>query len=143
MIRDSQANHPDHQPHEALQALAKKYTAVFKEDMDKVNVSSFTYLVATDHIQQMQQLIVELLDEDIAYIEDDGVYFSIDAYEKAGKTYGQLWNVVRSEAKSRIHDDEYEGAGDFALWKLKKDGEPSWEFTYNCLLYTSPSPRDS
>ncbi len=130
MIRDSQANYPDLDPQDALTSLADKYTKVFKDDMAKINATSFEYLVATDHINDMQSLIAQLLDEGLAYVEPDGVYFDIKAYEKSGKTYGQLTNIDRTQSQSRIHSDEYEGAGDFSLWKLRKDNEPSWDFDY-------------
>jgi cysteinyl-tRNA synthetase len=79
----------------------------------------------------MLDIIKELYDKNIAYIADDGVYFSIDAYKKSGKTYGQLVHIDdASTASERIRNDEYdkESAHDFALWKIARPGEPSWAF---------------
>ena len=87
-------------------------------------------------------MISTLVDKGHAYVGSDGVYFEIDtAPEKYGQLTGQTLEMVRAGAGGRV---EKTGSGkrdhrDFALWKLAKPGEPSWD----CLLYTSPSPRDS
>ncbi len=80
----------------------------------------------------MKNLIQDLNAKGFAYIADDGVYFSIDAYRKSGKTYGQLLELTtQNTSEARIQNDEYdkESVHDFALWKKQKDGEPAWEFT--------------
>lgn len=135
-IRDSKVKYPSEDPMKALITLTKHYEDVFMEDSTKVgnDLDAFIFIRATDSIQEMQELITELHDKGIAYITDDGVYFSIEAYQKAGKVYGQLVELEKStDTKSRIANDEYEkdSANDFALWKVAKDGEPSWEFELN------------
>ncbi|MEM6997390.1 MAG: cysteine--tRNA ligase [Patescibacteria group bacterium] len=130
MIRDSQTQYPDHEPMDALKSLADKYTAVFLDDMTKIHATSFRHVSATDHIDDMLRLVTDLLDKNLAYVADDGVYFSISEYSSAGNIYGRLTNIDPDASRSRIHDDEYDGAGDFALWKLAKPNEPSWGFNY-------------
>lgn len=135
-IRRSKENYPDEDPHVALKQLTDKYIAVFLDDMKKIgnDVGILTFLRATDGmvIEGMRQLITELHKKGFAYIADDGIYFSIDAYRKSGKVYGQLIEITaESTHESRIQNDEYdkESASDFALWKKQKNNEPSWEFT--------------
>lgn len=137
-IRRSREEYADKEPMEALQSLTKKYGDLFLEDMKAVgnDTDAMTFVKATDPktIEGMQSLIKELLDKKIAYIADDGVYFSISAYKKSGKKYGQLSEIsVKSTSEARIQNDEYdkESAHDFALWKAKKDGEPAWPFEVN------------
>jgi len=80
----------------------------------------------------MRELIIKLVVGGFAYIADDGVYFSIDAYRRSGKVYGQLLKLtLGNTSEARIQNDEYDKASahDFALWKKAKPGEPSWEFT--------------
>jgi len=98
------------------------------------DISGITFVRATDTrtIDGMRQLITDLHKKGFAYIADDGVYFSIEAYRKAGKTYGQLLHItVENTSEARIQNDEYdkESAHDFALWKTQKNNEPAWEFT--------------
>jgi cysteinyl-tRNA synthetase len=134
-IRRSGEKYPDIEPMEALKKLTTEYSELFLEDMKTIgnDVDALTFIKAADDktIQGMQELIEELHQNGFAYVADDGVYFSIDAYRKSGKTYGQLVEITDSNTSSeRIQNDEYDkdNVHDFALWKTKKAGEPSWEF---------------
>jgi cysteinyl-tRNA synthetase len=133
-IRRSREQFPHDEPREALANLTEKYIALFAEDMERIgnDVRAFTFVSATDTIGAMQDLITQLHAAGFAYVADDGVYFSIEAYRKAGKTYGQLLEITASNTSdARIQNDEYdkESIHDFALWKKHKDGEPAWDFT--------------
>ncbi|HVU59254.1 MAG TPA: cysteine--tRNA ligase [Candidatus Saccharimonadales bacterium] len=135
-IRRSRERYPDIEPREALHRLADEYITHFLEDMAAVgnDTSALTFLRATDPevIKGMYELITQLHTKGFAYIAEDGVYFSIDAYRKSGKTYGQLLELtLQNTSEARIHNDEYdkESVHDFALWKKQKDGEPAWPFT--------------
>ncbi|MBP9827079.1 cysteine--tRNA ligase [Candidatus Saccharibacteria bacterium] len=121
-------------PKVALKKLADEYETAFKDDLEKVGVTLSDIDIqphATQHIAEMQEMIRELLDHEIAYIADGSVYFSLSRYQTSGKTYGLLTNI-EFDGQSRIDDqDQKVGAGDFALWKAAKPGEPSWEFMYH------------
>lgn len=135
-IRRSLENHPALEPREALEKLTTHYAALFLEDMKKIgnDINAVTFVRATDHIESMKQLIAKLHEAGFAYIADDGVYFSIEAYRKTGKTYGQLLEISsENTSKERIQNDEYdkESVHDFVLWKKQKDGEPAWKFNLN------------
>ncbi len=121
------------EPIAALGKLTEEYGRIFLADMQAVgnDTSAVTFTKATEHIKDMQELIGRLHKQGFAYVADDGVYFSIKAYKKSGKKYGQLTKVtVSSTSAARIHNDEYdkESAHDFALWKTQKPGEPAWDF---------------
>lgn len=135
-IRRSREKYPDLEAMKALRTLTTEYSDLFLSDMEQVgnDTKALTFIRAADDttIEGMRQLITELHDKGFAYIAEDGVYFSIDAYRKSGKTYGQLVEITEaSTGNERIQNDEYdkESAHDFALWKTRKPGEPSWEFT--------------
>ena len=134
-IKRSHQTYPDDAPEEALKTLTREYEGIFMDDMQAIgnDVDAMTFIRATESIEAMQKLITELLDKDFAYIADDGVYFSIQKYKAAGKTYGQLIELNSSNtSEARINNDEYdkESVHDFALWKTKKGDEPAWEFAY-------------
>jgi cysteinyl-tRNA synthetase len=143
-IRDSKVDYPDDEPHVALKKLTDKYTEVFLSDMKSVgnSLDNLTLISAVETIPEMIILTQKLLDNDIAYVADDGVYFSITKYYQSGKKYGVLQNVATQQSKARIVNDEYdkESAADFALWKRAEVGEPSWEakFTEDNMLYDVP-----
>ena len=135
-IRRSREKYPNLGPKEALKKLTEEYGQLFLDDMRLVgnDTEALTFIKAADDktIEGMKQLITELHKKGFAYIADDGVYFSIDAYRKSGKTYGQLVEITeQNTSQGRIQNDEYdkESAHDFALWKKQKEGEPAWEFT--------------
>lgn len=132
-VNKSQEQYSNLKPMEALKNLTAQYEELFMQDMEAVgnDVSSLKFTKATKYIDKMQQLIKLLHEQGFAYIADDGIYFSIKAYEQAGKKYGQLTAVtVDSTSQARINNDEYdkESAHDFALWKAAKDNEPEWDF---------------
>ncbi|HSX28817.1 MAG TPA: cysteine--tRNA ligase [Candidatus Saccharimonadales bacterium] len=133
-IRRSKESYPQDEPHAALAKLTDHYIELFLSDMQQVgnDTAALTFLRATDTIEEMKQHVSDLHTAGFAYVADDGVYFSIDAYQKSGKTYGQLLELtISNTSEARIQNDEYdkESVHDFALWKTQKDGEPAWEFT--------------
>lgn len=135
-IRRSRQEYPEMDPLQALQKLTTHYSDLFLQDMQAVgadiDVMTFIKATAPETIEGMRQLIAELYSQKIAYLADDGVYFSIENYKKAGKVYGQLVEITTdSTSAERIQNDEYdkESAHDFALWKKQKPGEPAWELT--------------
>lgn len=132
-IKRSQEKHPHHEAMQALLNLTKEYGEIFLNDMKAVgnDIEALEFVKATESIEAMQDLIRNLHGNGFAYITDDGVYFSIEAYQKSGKQYGQLTEITASStSEARIQNDEYdkESAHDFALWKKQKPGEPAWDF---------------
>ena len=135
-IQRSQQMYSDETPHQALSLLTSRYSEAFFQDMQAIgnSIDSLTFVRATDEktINGMRDMVQTLYDKGFAYLADDGVYFSIEAYQKAGHHYGQLTDITApSQSEARIANDEYDkdNAQDFALWKKQKADEPSWEFT--------------
>lgn len=135
-IKRSHERYPDLEPMEALQKLTREYEALFIQDMEAIgcDTEAIEFVRATENIEPMQYLIRELLKDEVAYIAEDGIYFSIRAYQQKGKTYGQLLKLnTATTSEARIDNDEYdkESVRDFALWKVQKDDEPAWDFDIN------------
>jgi cysteinyl-tRNA synthetase len=128
-IRDSAAKYPDLDPMERLLKFTRHYEEIFRREMVEIgnDIDALHFERATKNIAEMQALITKLLEEKIAYIADDGIYFSIREYQKTRK-YGQLSKVeIAQETVSRIDNDEYdkESAQDFSLWKFAKPNDPN------------------
>lgn len=108
--------------------ITKKYEDSFLTDLDKLNIEKPEHMPrATEEISGMIEVIDKLIKTGYAYKSEDGsIYFSIKNF----KDYGKLAHLDFSGLKdgARVSQDEYdkENAQDFALWKAKKDGEPSW-----------------
>jgi cysteinyl-tRNA synthetase len=107
--------------------ISEKYIKEFHEDMDALNVRRATKEPrATEHIDDIIDLVQLLIDKDKAYAVDGDVYFSVDSYKEYGKLSGR--NVEDMQAGARIEIDERKkNPADFALWKSAKPEEPFWE----------------
>ncbi|MFP4082337.1 MAG: cysteine--tRNA ligase [Candidatus Aminicenantes bacterium] len=112
----------------SLKEYTKKYSDAFFEDIDVLNISRADfYPRATEHIADMVKMIKGLLKKDYAYQKDGSIYYDISKFPD----YGKLSRIDLEKLKpgERIESDEYEkeSVQDFALWKKKKEGEPSWK----------------
>ena len=124
-IRDSQANGIP------LNEFTSKFKKAFLKDIDTLKIKKAThYPAATDHINEMIELIQLLFEKGYAYKGDDGsVYFSIEKF----KNYGQLAHIDLENQRTveRIQSDEYtkDSVADFALWKKwsESDGDVAWD----------------
>ena len=112
-----------------LKELTRKYEKIFLSDLEELNVLKPEIICrATEHIQEMIELIKILIKKKYAYKADDGIYFSVSKF----KNYKKLANLEKAKiGKSRIKNDEYdkENIRDFALWKFwtEEDGNVFWE----------------
>ncbi|MCK5629676.1 MAG: cysteine--tRNA ligase [Nanoarchaeota archaeon] len=124
-IRDSQKQG------KSLKEFTDFYIEAFFADLDILGIDKAEiYPKATDHINEMLELIKILLDKGYAYKGDDNsIYFRISEF----KGYGKLAHIDMKGMKSgaRVKQDEYEkeSASDFALWKAwdADDGDVFWE----------------
>ena len=106
--------------------LAIKYTKNYFDDFDGLNVKRATiYPKATEHIEDMQNLISNLLDKKYAYTTKNGVYFSVSKFTEYGKLSKKNTDDLVSGARVNI-DEEKDNPIDFALWKFS-ESEPSWD----------------
>jgi cysteinyl-tRNA synthetase len=117
---------------EPLKSLTAKYVEAFFEDLDALGAErAEEYPAATDHIDEMVELIKALRERGHTYEVDGSIYFKLSTFP----TYGRLSHFdmeqLRSGASGRVDSDEYatEDARDFALWKAydEEDGAVFWE----------------
>jgi len=107
-------------------ALSSRYIDNYYNDFDDLNVLRATkYPKATEHIQDMQNLIQSLVDKNIAYTSKNGVYFSVAKFPDYGKLSKKKIDDLVSGARVEI-DQAKKDPLDFALWKFAND-DPSWE----------------
>jgi cysteinyl-tRNA synthetase len=81
---------------------------------------------ASEHIDEMLDLIGRLIERGLAYTRDGDVYFSVRALEPYGKLSGRKPDELRAGHRIEV-DDAKEDPLDFALWKAAKPGEPTWD----------------
>jgi len=108
--------------------LTDKYIDSMHEDSNALNVIPPTFQPkATEAIPSMIKMISILVDKGFAYVGKNGdVFFEIAKFKDYGKLSKK--NVDDLDAGSRVKvDDNKKSFGDFVLWKLSKENEPSWE----------------
>lgn len=123
-IRDSQAKGI------SLKEFTDRYIKAFFEDIDALGIErAEEYPAATDHINEMVDIIKKLVEKGHAYEIDGSYYYKISSFPD----YGKLAHIDLDglKAGARVASDEYEkdSVSDFALWKAwdEADGDVYWE----------------
>jgi len=105
--------------------LAAEYIEHYFTDFDRLNVKRATrYPKATEHIDDMHNLISDLVDKKYAYLTKNGVYFSVSKFSEYGKLSKKKTGDLVAGARV-IVDKEKNDPLDFALWKFS-EMEPFW-----------------
>ena len=106
--------------------VSTKYIERYFEDFDKLNILKTVYYPkATEHIEDMINLIKNLIDTDYAYLTMNGVYFNVKKFKDYGKLSKKTIDSLEAGARIEI-DPMKKNAMDFALWKFTSD-KPRWE----------------
>ena len=109
--------------------VAGRYEASFIGQMDRLNVAHPDLRPrATEYVDKMVEIIADLVDREMAYTTDSGVYFDVDRLDDYGALVGRSVEDLREGAGARVEvDDDKNDPLDFALWKAAKPGEPTWD----------------
>jgi cysteinyl-tRNA synthetase len=107
--------------------LANRFINEFYIDMDALGIDRPTIEPkATNHIQEMINLISELIESGKAYQAGEDVYYSVNSFPEYGKLSRR--NLEDMQAGARISVNEQKiNPMDFVLWKGSKPGEPTWD----------------
>ena len=111
---------------ESASGLSTKYIQTYFEDSDRLNIKRATnYPKATEHIEDMINLIKELVNNESAYVSKNGIYFRVSKFSEYGKLSKKKTEDLESGSRVEI-DESKESPLDFALWKFS-DTQPNWE----------------
>ncbi|MBM4135249.1 MAG: cysteine--tRNA ligase [Nitrospira sp.] len=107
--------------------VAKKYTDEYYKDMDMLGVGRADIEPkATEHIQEIIDIVKGLIDKGFAYEVDGNVYFEVGTFPGYGKLSKRDKEDMLAGARVEV-DERKKNPIDFALWKASKEGEPSWD----------------
>jgi cysteinyl-tRNA synthetase len=108
--------------------VARHYEDLWWRTLDRLGVLRPTETPhATAYVGEMVELIEQLVEGGHAYVGGDGVYFGADTVEGYGLLARQSIESLRAGARVEVHEEAGKRSPiDFALWKLAKEGEPSW-----------------
>ena len=105
--------------------LATQMTADYLSNLQSLGVDQIDRMPrATDSIDEIIAFIEELIQRGFAYESDGDVFFDV----AKDPEYGRLSNRSADEQQGEGGGaaSRKRSAGDFALWKSAKPGEPSW-----------------
>jgi cysteinyl-tRNA synthetase len=107
-------------------ALALRFIDEFYTDMDALGtLRPDIEPKATEHVQEMIQLIGELVDKGMAYPAGGDVYFRVERFAGYGQLSGRGLDDMQAGARVEVNEKK-EHPMDFVLWKGAKPGEPKW-----------------
>ncbi len=130
------------QTNQTLDEVTQFYINSYKNDMAILNVLPNTLEPkATQNLEAMIEMISGLLDENKAYIIDDGVYFDTSK----DKSYGSLSHKKDEQnTQARVEQNtQKRDQKDFALWKFNDDisfnapfgkGRPGWHIECSAMI---------
>ena len=97
--------------------IAEYYSSVFFKDIARLNIKRPTITPkATDHIQEMINIVVDLIEKGYGYETDDGIYFDISKFENYGKLSHMNLEDQLAGARVNVNTGKRHPA-DFAIWK--------------------------
>lgn len=112
---------------EEIGALTQRFITAMHEDATALGCQSPNAEPrATDHIDEMQQMIETLVSNDYAYAGDNGdVYYAVDSFVDYGKLSKRNLDDMQAGSRVEVENDK-RNPFDFVLWKAAKPDEPQW-----------------
>lgn len=110
-----------------VEQVAQKYADAFFEDITKLGIKKADiYPKATEHMDDIINLISELVDKNYAYNINGNVFYDVKNFKGYGKLSGKNIDDLESGARIEINEEK-KNPLDFSLWKKAKPNEPYWK----------------
>lgn len=112
---------------EEISTLAARYAKEFESDMAQLNNLQPTIVpYATDHVNEMIDMVQRLIEKGHAYEAEGHVLFAVQSMDDYGKLSNRSLEDMLDGA--RVEVAPYKRyAGDFVLWKPSSNTEPGWD----------------
>ena len=81
---------------------------------------------ATDHVNLMIEMILELINKGFAYESNKHVYFQVNRFNDYGKLSNKKLEDLIAGARVEISENK-KNSEDFVLWKPSTSNEPFWD----------------
>ncbi len=107
--------------------MAHRYAEEYLHDMDALRIRRANIIPkATRHMEEIINLVAKLVEKGYAYESGGDVYFSVSKFNDYGKLSHRSIEEMIAGARVEVSEKKKEPL-DFALWKVAKPGEPSWD----------------
>lgn len=125
--------------HQSVLEVAKFYTDAFLADIDSLNIRRPDVICkATEHIQEMIELIKKIEANGHTYMAGGNLYYDISTYPDYGKLANLNLDELKEGAGKRkevVIDGNKRNPGDFVLWFTKS------KFENQAMTWDSPWGR--
>ena len=114
--------------HKTPMEIAEYYTKLFFKDLKRLNVEIPEVICkATDHIEEMLEMVQKIMENGYAYETSTAIYFDVSKLDEYGILSGI--NLREQKAGARVEvDPEKRNPYDFALWiKAPENHIMKWE----------------
>lgn len=113
---------------ETCDQLVDRMIAEMHKDFDDLNIlRPDVEPRATKHIPEIVAMVEKLIANGHAYVAADGdVMFDVESFKKYGALSRQNLEQLQAGARVEIKSVK-KNPVDFVLWKMSKEGEPSWQ----------------
>jgi cysteinyl-tRNA synthetase len=112
---------------EKIDAITRRYERIYNDDMTALGVAApDAQPRATDHIQDMINLIGALIRRGHAYAAENHVLFEVQSFPSYGRLSGRGRDDQIAGARVEIAPFKRDPA-DFVLWKPSSPDQPGWD----------------
>ena len=111
----------------SISDLTEAVIKSFNEDCNYLNCEDPTHQPkATEHIDLMVEMILELIKKGFAYENNSHVYFEVKKFDDYGKLSNKKLEDLIAGSRIEISDNK-KNSEDFVLWKPSLENEPAWD----------------
>lgn len=106
-----------------LEEVTNYFADAFFQDLDVLNIiPASTYPRATEHVDDIINMVSKLIEKGFAYVSEGSVYFRVDKFNNYGKLADRDFSKDESGAgtfgpNERRGSSDKENVRDFVLWK--------------------------
>jgi len=112
---------------ENIDVVSEKYIEAFLDDLVKLGIKEAdVYPRATEHMDDILQMIENLEEKGYAYNIDGNVFYDVSKFDDYGKLSGKKIEDLETGARVEVNEEK-KNPLDFSLWKKAKEGEPYWD----------------
>lgn len=125
------------------QEIANKYIKLYRQDTNDLNIlEPWATPRATEHINEIIDMIKVLLAKDLAYSTKLAIYFSVDKFPDYNQlSHQDLSKNISTSGHGKVSDSDKKSPADFALWFFKAGNHKKALQFWSSPFY-SPLVRD-
>ncbi|MFC1746326.1 cysteine--tRNA ligase [Candidatus Riflebacteria bacterium] len=112
--------------------ISEEYIGKYLKDLANFDLKDvFARPKASEHIEDMHNLISVLIDNNNAYQDKTGnVWFDVHSFREYGKLSNRTLEKLKDAEPTDCAEGEKKNPHDFCLWKAAKPDEPSFDSPY-------------